>query len=120
MKSTETTAPVVPNIQVAEQYAIFQTGGKQYQAIPGRTVAIEKIEGDTGDTISFNTVMFKKTGTEAFDFGQPFIKETTISAKIVKQTKGPKITVFKFLRRKKVRTKNGHRQPITVIRIESI
>ncbi len=107
----EVTAP--------EQYAIFQTGGKQYQAIQGKTVAIEKLEGEAGDTVEFKEVLFRKTGADTFEVGQPTL-ETPIKATIVKHDKGPKLVVFKFKRRKKVRVKKGHRQPITVVRIESI
>lgn len=105
---------------VFEQYAIFQTGGKQYQAIPGKTVGIEKIEGNAGDKISFDEVLFRKNDENKFDFGQPFVKGAKIKASIIKQTKDSKIIVFKFKRRTKYRTKKGHRQPQTVIRIESI
>ena len=101
-------------------YAIFQTGGKQYQAIPGKTVAIEKVEGNAGDKLSFAEVVFKKAGDEKFEFGTPFIANAKVNASIIKQAKGPKVIVFKFQRRKKRRTKTGHRQPMTVIRIESI
>ena len=103
-----------------DKYAIFQTGGKQYQAIPGKTVAVEKLEGVAGDSISFPTVLFRKSGDETFEFGQPFVKDAAVKASIIKQAKDQKITVFKFQRRKKVRVKKGHRQPITVLRIESI
>lgn len=106
-----------------ERYAIFQIGGKpggrQYQAIEGKTVAVEKIEGEAGDEISFDKVLFRKKSDGKFEIGQPFLKEG-IKAKIVKQDKGPKLIVFRFKRRKKVRVKRGHRQPLTVIRIESI
>lgn len=103
-----------------EAYAIIQTGGKQYQAIPGKTIAIEKIEGNAGDKISFSEVLFKKTGDESFNFGQPHVNGATVQASIVKQMRGPKIIVFKHKRRKKYKVKKGHRQPITVVRIESI
>lgn len=105
---------------IFDKYAIFQTGGKQYHAIPGKTVAIEKLDGNTGDTISFSEVVMRKNGENKFDFGQPFVTGATITASIVKQTKGPKVIIFKFQRRKKRRTKTGHRQPMTVVRIESI
>lgn len=110
----------VKNIQVFEKYAIFQTGGKQYQAIPGKTIAVEKIEGNAGDPLNFPEVLFRKTGEGKFEFGQPFVKDAFLKASIVKQTQGPKIVVFRHKRRKKQRTKKGHRQPMTVIRIESI
>lgn len=102
-----------------DTYAIFQTGGKQYQAIPGKTVAIEKIEGEAGKKIEFNEVLFRKTGDNAFEIGKPFLSNG-ITASIVKQMKGPKVIAFRFKRRHKVRVKRGHRQPITVIRIEAI
>ena len=101
-------------------YAIFQAGGKQYQAIPGKTLALEKCDGNAGDSISFSEVVMRKSGDNKFEFGQPFVNNATIKASIIKQTKGPKVVIFKFQRRKKVRTKTGHRQPLTVVRIESI
>ena len=102
-----------------DKYAIFQTGGKQYQAIEGKTVAIEKIEGEPGDKVQFTEVLFRKGGDNDYAVGQPFLK-TTIEASIVKHIREPKKIVFKFKRRKKVRVKKGHRQAGTVIRIEAI
>jgi large subunit ribosomal protein L21 len=103
-----------------EKYAIFQTGGKQYQAIPGKTIAIEKLEGEAGDLVDFPEVLFRKTEDGKFEFGKPFIEGAQLKASIVKQMKGPKVIIFRHKRRKKQRTKNGHRQPVTVVRIESI
>lgn len=108
------------NKPVFEKYAIFQTGGKQYQAIPGKTIGIEKLEGEAGTAVSFSEVLFRKNGDTKFEFGQPFVKGASIKASIVKQMRGPKVIVFKHKRRKKYQTKKGHRQPITVVRIESI
>jgi len=105
--------------KTAEKYAIFQTGGKQYQAIKGKTVAVELLEGEPGSAVTFNDVLFRKTGEGAFEVGQPFLN-TPIKASIVKHMREPKVIVFKFKRRKKVRVKKGHRQHKTVIRIESI
>ena len=102
-----------------ERYAIFKTGGKQYQGIEGKTVAIEKLEGESGDLVEFSEVLFRKMGSETYEIGQPLLKGS-IKASIVKQMKGPKIVIFHFRRRKKSRVKKGHRQLITVVRIESI
>ncbi len=106
-------------VPVFKRYAIFQTGGKQYQAIEGKTVAIEKLEGNQGDTVEFTDVLLRKTNDADIQIGQPFLKNA-IKATIVKQMRGPKIVVFKFKRRKKSRVKKGHRQSITVVRIEAI
>lgn len=106
-------------MQGFDKYAIIQTGGKQYQALEGKTIAVEKIEGEPGDKVEFKDVLFRKTGEGAFEIGQPFLSES-VKASIVKQTRGPKLVVFKFKRRKKVRVKKGHRQDQTVVRIEAI
>ena len=108
------------NIPSFEKYAIFQTGGKQYQAIPGKTVAVEKIEGEAGKKLSFSEVLFRKTENDKFEIGQPFVEGAELKTSIVKQMKGPKIIVFRHKRRKKMRVKRGHRQPMTILRIESI
>ena len=97
-----------------DKYAIVEAGGKQYQALPGKTIAIEKLEGEPGDAVEFK-VLFKKEGENQFKIGRPYLEET-VKAEIVKQTKGPKLIVFKFKRRKKSRVKKGHRQPLTVVR----
>ncbi len=101
------------------RYAIFKTGGKQYQGIEGKTVAVEKLDGELGDVVEFSEVLFRKTGSEAYEIGQPTL-QGAVKASIVRQMKGPKLIIFHFKRRKKSRVKKGHRQPITVIRIESI
>lgn len=102
-----------------DSYAIFETGGKQYQAIPGKTLAIEKIEGEAGFEIIFDKVFLRKQGAENVEIGQPYVA-TTIKASIIKQMRTPKVIAFRFKRRQKVRVKRGHRQQMTVIRIESI
>lgn len=107
--------------EVAEfkKYAIFQTGGKQYQAIEGQTIGIEKLEGEAGDKVEFSEVLFRKLDDKKMEIGQPTLAGP-IKASIVKQTQGPKVTIFRFKRRQKSRVKKGHRQPVTVVRIESI
>jgi len=102
-----------------DKFAIFQNGGKQYQAIEGKTIALEKLEGKPGDTIELDKVLLRKLGDDDVQIGQPYL-EGAIKASIVKHLKGPKLIVFKFKRRKKSRVKKGHRQPITVVRIEAI
>ncbi len=102
-----------------ERYAIFSTGGKQYQAIEGLTVQIEKLEGQDGDIVEFTDVLFRKIGEGQFEIGQPTLKGA-IKAVILKQIKGPKVTIFRFRRRNKYRVKKGHRQLHTVVRIQTI
>lgn len=105
--------------KTAEKYAIFQTGGKQYQAIEGKTIAIEKIEGEPGSKLEFKEVLFRRLDPDTVEIGKPHL-ETPVMASIVKQMRGPKVTAFRFKRRKKVQVKQGHRQELTVIRVEAI
>jgi large subunit ribosomal protein L21 len=100
-------------------YAIFQTGGKQYQALEGKTLGIEKLDTLEGESVTFKEVLLRKTSDGAIEIGQPYVK-TPIKAVIIKHIKGPKLIAFKFKRRKKYARKIGHRQPITVIRIVAI
>ena len=106
------------NINV-DKYAIFQTGGKQYQAIEGKTIAIEKLEGEAGDAVQFEEVLLRKLGEGKVEVGAPYL-QTPIKASIVKQDLGPKLIAFRFKRRHKVRVKKGHRQNLTIVRIEAI
>ena len=103
---------------VFSRYAIFQTGGKQYQALEGKTIAIEKLDVKAGDSVQFDDVLLIKKSEGDVKIGQPFLS-TPVMATIVKHMKGPKLVVFKFKRRKKSRVKRGHRQPMTIVRIES-
>ena len=102
-----------------DRYAIFQTGGKQYQALEGKTVGIEKLDSPEGSSVTFTEVLLRKTGPDALEVGTPFVA-TPVTAVILKHMKGPKIIAFKFKRRKKYKRKQGHRQPITVVRIQAI
>jgi large subunit ribosomal protein L21 len=106
---------------IFDKYAIFQSdnGSKQYQAIEGKTVAIEKIEGEAGTKLEFKEVLFRKLADNKFEIGTPFVN-SPVKASIVKQMKGPKVIAFRFKRRHKVRVKRGHRQQMTIIRIEAI
>jgi len=107
-------------VATAETYAVFMTGGKQYQAIPGKTIEVERLLGESGDVLSFSEVLMRKTAADTFEVGAPYIEGATLKASIVKHIRGPKIVVFRHKRRKKSRVRSGHRQEKTVLRIESI
>jgi large subunit ribosomal protein L21 len=101
-----------------DRYAIIQTGGKQYQALEGKTLGIEKLNVEVGGSVKFDQVLLRKID-ENVEIGKPYVK-TPVLATVVKHMRGPKLIVFKFKRRKKHTRKQGHRQPITVVRIQSI
>ena len=100
-------------------YAVVKTGGKQYRVQEGQTVRIEKIDGEIGKSIQLgNVLMF--SDDENVSVGQPTLDNVTVNAHIVAQDKSRKIIVFKYKRRKWYRRKQGHRQPFTAIKIDSI
>ncbi len=102
-----------------DRYAIFQTGGKQYQGLEGKTIAVEKLDAQVGSKIKINEVLLKKLGEDSVEIGAPYVKGG-IEVSIVKHMRGPKIISFKFKRRKKYARKIGHRQNFTIIRVESL
>ena len=77
------------------------------------------VEGEAGDKVTFEEVLLRKLGEGQVEVGAPYLK-TPITASIVKQDLGPKLIAFRFKRRHKVRVKKGHRQNLTIVRIESI
>ena len=100
-------------------YAVIKTGGKQYQVKVGDVLFIEKVEAEAGAEIKFDQVL--AVGEEGkFTAGTPIVEGATVSAKILSQTKGKKIIVFKMKPKKGYRNKTGHRQPYTKVEITAI
>lgn len=99
-------------------YAVFKTGGKQYKAAVGQKLLVEKLPAGEGDEVTFGEVLL--LGGDAPKIGKPLVSGAKVSAKVVKQGRGPKVVVFKFRRRKNYRKKNGHRQPFTELLITGI
>src|ERR1700687_5005493 len=100
-------------------FAIVKTGGKQYRVGPGDQIVVERIEGDVGAVVALDQVLaFSDCGISAV--GTPIVAGASVQAKIVQQPRGTKVIVFKKKRRKNYRRKRGHRQELTVLRIEEI
>jgi len=99
--------------------AIFKTGGKQYSVKAGQILKVEKLEGSEGDSISFNDILAVSDNSE-HTIGSPLVKGATIEAKILEQIRDKKIIVFKKRQRQNYRHTQGHRQYLTVLKIESI
>ena len=99
--------------------AIIETGGKQYKVAEGDIVFIEKLPAESGDTVTFDKVLAVTDGDNQ-TFGTPAIAGATVTASVVKNGKGRKITVFKYKAKKNYRRHIGHRQPYTKVQIEKI
>ncbi len=101
-------------------YAVFKTGGKQYKAAVGQKLLVEKLPAGEGDDVTFTDVLLVGGESAGAKIGQPLVSGAKVSAKIVKQGRGPKVVIFKFRRRKNYRRKTGHRQPFTELLITGI
>lgn len=99
-------------------YAVIQTGGKQYRVSPGELIKIEKVSGAVGDEVHFDQVLF--VGEDEESTLRPTRDGVMVKGTIVDQSRGDKIIVFKFKRRKMYRRRTGHRQHLTSVRIEEI
>ncbi len=100
-------------------YAVIKTGGKQFQVSEGDVIQVEKLEGQPGDTVKIDEVLMLRTDSDV-KIGTPLVEGAAVSATILDQTKGKKIIVYKFKRRKDYRRKQGHRQKYTKLRIDAI
>ena len=96
-------------------FAVVRTGGKQYRVAAGDKIAVEKLAGDAGDTITLGDVLLAGEGDSLADAAK-----TVVSAEIIAQAKSEKVLVFKKRRRHNYRRKNGHRQQMTLLRIVAV
>ena len=100
-------------------YAVIKTGGKQYRVQPGDTIVVEKLDGDAGSELKFDSVLMLG-GDKGVTLGAPLIDGAFVGATLVETRKGEKIKIFKKTRRQGYRRTNGHRQMESVLRITGI
>jgi large subunit ribosomal protein L21 len=100
-------------------YAVIENGGKQYRVQPGDTVLVEKLPGSTGDAVEFDRVLLVSSD-DSVAIGRPVVDGARVTGEIVEQGQGPKLTVYKFKRRKNQRKRNGHRQAYTAVAIKTV
>ena len=96
-------------------FAIVRTGGKQYRVAAGDKIAVEKLAGEAGDTVTLGDVLLAGEGDTIAD-----ASKVTVSAEIIAQAKSEKVVVFKKRRRHNYRRKAGHRQQMTLLRITDV
>ena len=100
-------------------YAVIKTGGKQYRVAAGETLKIESVAGDVGSAIVLDKVLMVGNG-DTVSVGKPLLTGATVTATIVSNGRGKKVTIFKMRRRKHYQKHQGHRQNYTEIRIDDI
>lgn len=96
-------------------FAVVRTGGKQYRVAAGDKIAVEKLAGEAGDTVTLGDILLAGEGDSIAD-----ASKVAVSAEIIAQAKSDKVVVFKKRRRHNYRRKAGHRQQLTLLRILSV
>ena len=100
-------------------YAVIKSGGKQHKVSEGEEILLEKLSLDEGEVIEFSEVLaVNKDGN--LKVGKPLLEGAVVKGKVINHLKTKKITVIKMKRRKDYRKKQGHRQNLTKVKIESI
>ena len=100
-------------------YAIIETGGKQYQVSVGDEIFVEKLDAEAESNVTIDKVI--AVGKEdGMVVGAPYVDGASVSATVVKNGKGKKITVFTYKPKQDSKRKMGHRQPYTKLKIEAI
>src|SRR6185295_12444990 len=103
------------------EFAVIQTGGKQYQVKPGDSLRIEKMEGDfkAGDVITFDKVLLVDNGSDT-TIGTPYISGASVSATFEEAGRNKTIDVIHYKQKSRYFKKYGHRQPFFKVKIEAI
>jgi large subunit ribosomal protein L21 len=101
-------------------FAVIRSGGKQHRVAEGDRIVIERLDAEAGDLVAFDQVLML-----AEDGKEPLVaatvpSEARVFGRVLEQTRGPKLIVFKKKRRKNYRRTKGHRQDLTAVRIVSI
>ena len=100
-------------------FAVIRAGGKQYKVAANDVLFLEKLAGDSGDEVEFKEILALGEGAST-TFGAPLVSGALVTATVLEQKQGDKVIVFKKRRRQNSRRKNGHRQLLTVVRIDGI
>ncbi|HAK45435.1 MAG TPA: 50S ribosomal protein L21 [Spirochaeta sp.] len=99
-------------------YALVEIKGKQYKAEKGSLLEVDKIDGETGDTVEFDSVLM--LSGDDVKVGTPYIDGAKVKVTLEEQTKGKKVKIFKYKKRKNYSLRKGHRQKYTMVRVEEI
>jgi large subunit ribosomal protein L21 len=100
-------------------YAVIQTGAKQYRVEEGNTVLVEKLNANVGSEVSIDRVLLVGNG-DSITVGRPVVEGAKVIADVLRQTRGPKLIVFKKRSKKGYKKMQGHRQDLTELKIKKI
>jgi large subunit ribosomal protein L21 len=100
-------------------YAVVKTGGTHHRVEVGDVLDIQKLNADVGETVEFDEIVMV-SGESGVTIGQPVVDGAKVVATVTEQFRGPKLTIFKYKRKKRYRRKTGHRQDLTRVKIDAI
>lgn len=101
------------------KYAIIESGGKQFRAVEGGTIEVDRLPVKAGDNIKLEKVLLLADG-ENITVGTPHVKDMPVWTTVLEHTKGPKVEIFNYSPKKRIRTKIGHRQNYTRLFVDQI
>jgi large subunit ribosomal protein L21 len=101
------------------KYAIVESGGKQYRAVEGGTLEVDRLPVETGANVKLEQILLLADG-ESITVGTPLVKDNPVWTKVIEHFKGEKVTIFNYSPKKRIRVKTGHRQNYTRLLVEQI
>lgn len=114
-----TASPAPSADAAAGPYAIVAASGQQFWLQPNRYVDLDRLDAEEGETVTLDSVLLVKD-SKGTSLGQPFVQGATVELKVMAHRRGPKLIVYKMRPKKKTRRKNGHRQELTRVMVQSI
>ena len=101
------------------KFAIVESGGKQYRAVEGRTIEVDRLPVEAGEKFDIERVLLVADGDDV-KVGTPTVSGVKVKVTVAEHIKGPKIDRFKYRPKKRIRVRGGHRQQYTVLMVDSI
>ena len=101
------------------KYAIVESGGKQYRAVEGATLEVDRLPVEAGANVKLEQTLLLADG-ESITVGTPLVKDSPVWTKVIEHFKGEKVTIFNYSHKKRIRVKTGHRQNYTRLLVEQI
>jgi large subunit ribosomal protein L21 len=101
------------------RFAIVESGGKQYRAIEGRTIEVDRLPVEAGNKFDIDRILLMADGDDVM-VGTPIVSDILVKVTVVDHIKGPKIDRFKYRPKKRIRVRGGHRQQYTRLLVDFI
>ena len=100
-------------------YAIFESGGKQYKAVEGESIAVDLLPLEVGKKKTFEKVLLLANELDT-QVGSPYLEGISVDCTVIEHFKGEKLTIFKYRAKQRFRVKTGHRQSYSRVVVDSI